>query len=160
MLHTANLSVRLLLCARIDVSTCACGHACKCQPLLTGTSALSDHIHPNPSIHNHHHHPHPPPFLPSLGLQLHIWVFLPLTCAGRRAARSKTASLHSSAHAHITAPLAGGFRMRIGEQELLSPLWLFCSFTVAETAMKHKVWKQYIVPRSSGVFQTAACCTY
>lgn len=136
--------MRLLRCARIDVSTCACGHVCECQPLLTGTSALSNHIHPNPST------PHPPP--PTVS-SFTSGSFSHSRVQTDELARSKTASLHSSARAHITAPLAAALGRAL-MQEPQSPLWLFCLFTVAVT-MEHKMWKQYIIPWSPGVFQTA-----
>lgn len=127
--------MRLLPCARIDVSTCACGHVCECQPLLTGTTALSDHIHPNPYIH---------PPLPFLCLQLHIWVFLPLTCVDRRAARSKAASLHSTSTHHCTACCSS--KMYTAEQEHLPPLWWSSSFT-ATGAQKVEAIYNSVEPR-------------
>lgn len=79
---------QILICRSFFSWEHACIDVCECQPLLTGRSAPSDHIGSSP------------PFLFSLRLQLHIWVFLSLTCADRRAVLSEQASPHGSTHTH------------------------------------------------------------
>lgn len=63
--------------------------------------------------------------------------------------------LSTSTH-HCTACCSS--RMCAEDQQHLPPLWWFSSFSV--TVMWHKNWKQYIIPWSPAVVETAAHSTY